>query len=169
MILITTSRKPGRRTRSFCKDLQRALPGSKYVNRGKGSVWDIVERALSQGFFRVLIVGETKGNPSIIRSIEVGREPRWGIQVYISGVKLCREIGCSENTGDFVVVRGDMFEEPLRKVFEYPVQEGEPVILEERGTVARFLYGDETVGPVFRVRGWDEVPARLRQQSSLKR
>ena len=169
MILITTSRKPGRRTRSFCKDLAKALPYSKYVNRGKGNVWDMVELALSQGFFRVLVVGETKGNPSIIRTIEVGDTPRWGIQLYITGVRLCREIGCSDHEGDHIVVDSQNYQEVLDKVFGYPVREGEPIVLEERGTLARFVYEGSVVGPVFRVRGWDPVPQGLKRQSTLKR
>ena len=168
MILITTSRKPGRRTRSFCKDLSKVLPFSKYVNRGKGNIWDIVELALAQGFFRVLVVGETKGNPSIIRSIEVGKEPRWGIQLYITGVKLCREIGCEPHDGDYIEVRSETYQDPLEKIFGYPVREGEPVVLEEKGTLARFLFDESVVGPIFRVRGWDEIPGALRRQSSLK-
>jgi len=168
MILITTSRKPGRRTRSFCKDLQRALPHSKYVNRGKGSVWDIVELAFRQGFLRVLIVGETKGNPSLIRSIEVFREPRWGLQIYISGVKLCREVGCEKSEGESLVVEGDLYHEPLRKVFQYPI-EGEAVVLREIKGRASFVYEGANVGPLFTVRGWDEIPAKLKAQSTLKK
>ena len=168
MILITTSRKPGRRTRSFCKDLSKALPGSKYVNRGKGNIWDMVEFALAQGYFRLLVVGETKGNPSIIRTIEVEGEPRWGIQLYITGVRLCREIGCSSHDGDFVRIESENYQEALQKVFSYPLEEGDPVVLEERGTVARFLFEGETVGPLFRVKGWGEIPSALRRQSSLK-
>ncbi len=167
MILITTSRKPGRRTRSFCKDLQRALPFSKYVNRGKGNVADMVDLAYRQGFSRLLIVGETKGNPSIIRSIEVGRTPRWGIELYITGVRLCREIGCEENGGDYIEVSGDVYEEPLKKIFEYPVKEGEEVLLKEERTLVRFLYNGDTVGPVFRVRGWNEIPEKLKRQAKM--
>ncbi|NPA86906.1 MAG: hypothetical protein GXO00_02770 [Candidatus Diapherotrites archaeon] len=168
MILITSSRKPGRITRSFCKDLQRALPGSKYFNRGKGSIADIVDLAYRQGFQRVLIVGETKGNPSLIRSIIVGKNPRWDVQLYISGVKLCRELGCGKNDGDYVKVEGEVYGDVLQRIFGYPVEEGEPVILKEEKTMVRFLFEGENVGPSFRVRGWDEVPQRLKQQSSLK-
>lgn len=168
MILITTSRKPGRRTRSFCKDLQRALPFSKYVNRGKGSIWNIVELAFRQGYFRVLIVGETKGNPSLIRSIEVFDEPRWGLQIYISGVKLCREVGCENNDGEVIRVEADLFAEPLKKIFEYPV-EGEHVILKEQKGNVSFLYEGNNVGPIFRVRGWDPIPEKLKIQSTLKK
>ncbi len=168
MILITTSRKPGRRTRSFSRDLARAIPGARYVTRGKGSIMDIVELAFAQGFFRVLIVGETKGNPSIIRGIEVSREPSWSIELYITGVRLCREINCSSHEGDFLLVEGETYHSPLKQLFETPIKEGEPVILKEEKTLAKFMYNGNIVGPLFRVRGWNQIPTRLRQQSSLK-
>ncbi len=127
----------------------------------------MVDLAYRQGFFRLLIVGETKGNPSIIRSIEVWKVPRWGIELYITGVQLCREIGCGENEGDYVRVSGEIYEEPLRKIFEYPVNEGEEVLLREEKTLVHFLYEDKVVGPVFRIRGWNEIPEKLKRQAKM--
>ncbi len=167
MILITTSRKPGRRTRSFAKDLQKALPQSKYVNRGKGNIYSIAERAEREGYTRILIVGETKGNPSIIRVVQL-YPPRWDIQIYISLIKLCREVGCKKNYGDYVEVKGDLYNSVLKKTFGYTIEEGHPVILKEEKGLVTFTYDSHNVGPVFRVKGWDPIPSRLRQQSTLK-
>ena len=164
MILITTSRKPGRKTRTFSRDLQRALPNSLYINRGKGSIEDIVELALAQGFMRILIVGETKGNPSLIRTLELEGEPRWGIQIYINPIKFCRDLPCGGNEGDFLRVESEKFGDVLNRVFGYPVQEGEPVVLREEKSIVEFLYDGKPVGPVFRLRGWDEIPQGLKKQ-----
>jgi U3 small nucleolar ribonucleoprotein protein IMP4 len=64
-MLITTSRKPSGRTRSFCQDLGHVL-NAKYVNRGKMSFRDVLIKAASLGFQEIAIVSQIKGNPSKI-------------------------------------------------------------------------------------------------------
>ena len=64
-MLITTSRKPSGRTRSFCQDLGHVL-NAKYVNRGKMSFRDVLIKATSLGFQEIAIVSQIKGNPSKI-------------------------------------------------------------------------------------------------------
>lgn len=59
-MILTTSRKPSRRTRSFAKALAR-FANWRYVNRGKMGLKDIVE--ISKDF---VIVSETKANPSFL-------------------------------------------------------------------------------------------------------
>ena len=91
--LITTSRRPTRRTRSFCKDLQRALPRAIKVNRGKMSLSDVALRALELGADRVVLVSVFKGNPGRIRFFSVSRESFVELPptINIAGVKLVRE------------------------------------------------------------------------------
>lgn len=60
-MIVTTSRKPGRKTRSFVKLLS-AYMNWNYVSRGKKSLNDLF--SLSP---EVAIVEEVKGNPSILR------------------------------------------------------------------------------------------------------
>lgn len=64
-MLITTSRKPSGRTRSFCQSLSHAL-NAKYANRGKMSFRDVLVKAASSGFQKIAIVSQIKGNPSRI-------------------------------------------------------------------------------------------------------
>lgn len=64
-MLITTSRKPSQRTRSFCKSLNRVLK-SEYTNRGKMSIRDVLLKSSESGFNKTAIISETKGNPSKI-------------------------------------------------------------------------------------------------------
>ena len=40
MMLITTSHRPTRRTRSFGHDLEKVLPNSLYLTRGKKTIQD---------------------------------------------------------------------------------------------------------------------------------
>ena len=62
-MLITTSRKPSAKTRTFCQSLSRAL-NAEYINRGKMSFRDVLIK--SSEFKRFAIISQMKGNPSRI-------------------------------------------------------------------------------------------------------
>jgi U3 small nucleolar ribonucleoprotein protein IMP4 len=64
-MLITTSRKPSQRTRSFCKSLDRVI-NSEYTNRGKMSLRNVLLKSSQLGFDKTAVISETKGNPSKI-------------------------------------------------------------------------------------------------------
>jgi len=92
MILITTSRRPTRLVRTLCKEFTYAVPSLKKVNRGKMSLYDVGEKAISMGADKVLIIDRWKGCPGRMRFFEV----KEGIsqippQLYIRGVKLRRD------------------------------------------------------------------------------
>jgi len=59
---ITTSRNVSRSTKVFAYNLANFL-NSVYENRGKKSIDDVMARAESLGFNRIIIVSEQKGNP----------------------------------------------------------------------------------------------------------
>ncbi|MBW9221358.1 ribosomal biogenesis protein [Methanothermococcus sp. SCGC AD-155-M21] len=61
MIVITTSRKPSQRTRSFVNDLARVLSG-KVLTRGKTSLREILNN-----YPKIILIGEYKGNPGKIK------------------------------------------------------------------------------------------------------
>ena len=64
-MLITTSRKPSNRTRSFCQSLGHVL-NSEYINRGKMSFRDVLIKGSELGFPKTAIISQIKGNPSKI-------------------------------------------------------------------------------------------------------
>ncbi|AEA48108.1 rRNA maturation protein [Archaeoglobus veneficus] len=66
-MILTTSRKPGRKTRRLAKVLARFM-GWRYVQRGKLSLDELSE------FSDFAIVQEIKGNPAILRVFRRGRE-----------------------------------------------------------------------------------------------
>lgn len=66
-MLITTSRRPSRRTRTLAKELSRVVPGSIKINRGKMSLNDIKMFMIKKGFSKLLIIETRKGNPSILQ------------------------------------------------------------------------------------------------------
>ena len=94
MIIITTSRRPTRRIRTFCNDLARCIPNSMRINRGKLSREGLAEKAYELEADRVIIVDRWKGGPGKIELFNV-RETLIGVPplIYIRGIKLQREMG----------------------------------------------------------------------------
>ena len=82
MILITTSRKPCVRTRRFCKDLQKALPGSHYATRGKSNLRETLKEE------KTIYVTDRKGNPG---RFEVYHRGNRLLSISIRGVRLSDE------------------------------------------------------------------------------
>lgn len=68
MYVITTSRKPGRKTRRFAKVIARFF-NWRYVRRGKMGIQDL--QALSDNFW---IISEVKGNPALLTLYKKGEE-----------------------------------------------------------------------------------------------
>ncbi|NPA47781.1 MAG: ribosomal biogenesis protein [Thermococci archaeon] len=94
MMLITTSHRPTRRTRSFGHDLERVFPGSLYMTRGKKTIKQLLMEAYDRNYSRLLVINVWKGNPLKLTFIRVDPE-EWGYlgYVYLHGIKLQREIG----------------------------------------------------------------------------
>lgn len=73
-LLITTSRRPSRRTRTFAKELNMVLPGSIRLNRGKASLYEIKNTMIKKGLNKLLIIDTRKGNPSRINFLTLSLE-----------------------------------------------------------------------------------------------
>jgi len=92
--VITTSRKPSQRTRSFIRDLVRVIPWSFHFTRGSCSLRDLAAELASLGINRLMIIHEKKGNPSLAKFYKlvdnslVERDYR----VRIKGIALTREL-----------------------------------------------------------------------------
>jgi len=69
--LLTTSRNPTPRIRTFCRDLARVMPNIAYVNRGKMSNDDVAEKAIECGADRVMINDRGQGGLGILRLFTV--------------------------------------------------------------------------------------------------
>ncbi len=87
MILIVSSRKPSRRTRSFCKDLRASIPRAIYITRGKRSLDEFFKEMDEKD--RLIHVSEIKGNPS--RLVIYDKEKNPLLAIFIKGVRLIRE------------------------------------------------------------------------------
>ncbi len=98
-LIITTSREPSRRTRSFIKDLVKAIPNSLKLNRGKATYEDLARIALNKNAYGVLMTLEMKGNPSALSFWSLNRETNTLVKrvlIQIKSVKLLREIPGSQ-------------------------------------------------------------------------
>jgi U3 small nucleolar ribonucleoprotein protein IMP4 len=73
-LLITTSRRPSRRTRTFVKELNRVLPGSFKINRGKLGLNEIRDLMIKRGINKLLVVDTRKGNPSKLTFLSLSPE-----------------------------------------------------------------------------------------------
>ncbi len=76
MIVITTSRDPSQRTRSFCKVISRFM-NWRYVQRGKTGIGELFEEHPD-----LIIVREIKGNPAFMDFFKNGKKiSTWRINV----------------------------------------------------------------------------------------
>jgi len=93
VILLTTSRRPTRRIRTFCRELARSIPNIVRINRGKLSLDGIGEKALEFNADRVVIVDRWRGGPGKIELFQIGPEGLIPVSplMYIRGIRLQRE------------------------------------------------------------------------------
>ncbi|MCY0867911.1 MAG: ribosomal biogenesis protein [Desulfurococcus sp.] len=96
MLLISTSHRPSQRTRSFTKDLASLIPYSARITRGKMRLSDLAAEAYRRGLQYILIVCESRGNPSqlLVYRIEAStglfQVSRYAV-IKLKGVRLSRE------------------------------------------------------------------------------
>lgn len=92
-ILLTTSRRPTSRIRSFCHDFAGSLPNIIRINRGKLNLDGIIEKALEIDADRAIIVDRWKGGSGKIHLLamkETELNPA-SLLIFIKGLKLRRE------------------------------------------------------------------------------
>ena len=85
-MLISTSRKPSQKTRSFCKNLSHALDFT-YVNRGKMNMRDLFLKSSGLNYDSTIMVYEIKGNPSKITFFSNNGNERLAILVSVNTAK----------------------------------------------------------------------------------
>jgi U3 small nucleolar ribonucleoprotein protein IMP4 len=92
-MLLTTSRRPTGRIRTFCKDLANSIPEVTRVNRGKMSLDGVAEKAVMLEADRVVVVDRWHGGPGKINLFQVsstGLKPVAPLML-IGGIRLRRE------------------------------------------------------------------------------
>jgi U3 small nucleolar ribonucleoprotein protein IMP4 len=82
-VILTTSRKPSRRTRSLAKALARFM-NWRYVTRGKLSLEDLYSMLGKNEY--LVIIHEVKGNPAILRVIHPEKGELLRIRFNVSNI-----------------------------------------------------------------------------------
>jgi U3 small nucleolar ribonucleoprotein protein IMP4 len=92
-MLLTTSRRPTGRIRTFCRDLANSIPDVIRVNRGKMSLDGVAEKAIELEADRVVVVDRWHGGPgklNLFQASSKGLKPIPPLML-ISGIRLRRE------------------------------------------------------------------------------
>lgn len=181
MFLVTTSRRPSRRTRSFLKDLVSILPDSRRLNRGKLSLRGLLAEAVVHNCKRIVIVNTFKGNPGSIDFYEVkissledisSNELRFMGRIILKGVSLSNELNYSRCVGKRILKIDDsecssklcleareLLVEALVKASsnheKQSQSEGIVLIIRDRGDYIELSFktdSDKICGPVIRIR-----------------
>lgn len=92
-ILLTTSRNPTDKMRTFCNDLAGMLPNALRVNRGKMSSEQLAEKALENGAEHVIVVNRWQVGPGTINFIRIGQSGLISIPpiIRVGDIKLRRD------------------------------------------------------------------------------
>jgi len=128
MILLTTSRRPTRRIRTFTHDLASVIPGTTRINRGKLSLEEVAEEAAWRGLEKVIVVDRWKGGPGRIRLFKVGEAGLVEVnpRIYVRGIKLRREFGAKRRRS-------------ARSLFLRGPEDGEPDVRRLLRALSEFL------------------------------
>lgn len=115
-MLITTSRKPSSRTRSFCQDMSHVL-NAKYVNRGKMSFREVLLKSATLGFQETAVVSQIKGNPSKIEIYNESGDLLLFLKITVSLLNLKGKIN-----SDAISIRCEIEElkDPLMDILKIP-------------------------------------------------
>ncbi|MEM4699811.1 MAG: hypothetical protein QXT74_02535 [Candidatus Nezhaarchaeales archaeon] len=169
-ILITTSHRPTRRVRSFCKELSAVLPGSVYVNRGKKCLSEVMLEASARGMSHSLIVNVRKGNPGRL-DLYRAEDGKLVASIVCLGTKLAREMGVApqrmKRAAVAVEAEGDLelLGRVMAEALSLPLVKGRPspseyasamIISPRRGYLGAInflsLSSHKPVGPLIRVK-----------------
>lgn len=103
-IVISTSRKPSQITRRFVQFLKHYF-NAVYINRGKSSFTKIVNQAKQYDDSLLLIITETKGNPSSINIYDLDKDsenPLKSIYINVSLPKVNDKVNTNSNEIIFI-------------------------------------------------------------------
>ena len=106
MILLTTSRRPTGRIRTFCRDLANSIPDAVRINRGKMSLDGVAEKAIEVEADKVVVVDRWQGGPGRISLYRLGSSGLYFVPplMLIKGIRLRREFKNVKKRGQSSVI-----------------------------------------------------------------
>jgi len=170
MILISTSRRPSTRTRSFVKELLGVIPLSFQVTRGKKSIEELKDVAILKDCRRLMIVESKDGNPSTLSFMYVDKNDWKWIGIANISVSLRRELKINININSFdedlpLSIKGNKDEsfDFIKDMFFCQNYEGdeEGSVLLWDGIAINFMREDisnNLIGPKINVSKWMRLP-----------
>ena len=169
MILISTSRRPSTRTRSFVKELLGVIPLSFQVTRGKKSIEELNDIAVLKGSRRLMIVESKDGNPSALSFMYTDKKDWKWLGVIDINVSLRREMKINHKLESFdddlpLLIKGEKEEslDFIKEMFfceDYDLNLEGPILLWNGGFI-NFLRDDVSdfpIGPKINVLKWKRL------------
>lgn len=170
MIILTTSRNPAPRVRSFIRDLSHVLKGSRLIARGKMNLPSLEEAASEMKADKLIIASRWHGGPGKLelKSFSEGEMRTVPPLIYLSHVKLRKEYATrGRRTVECVTLEDEenhqlrMIGESLSRFLDLPIAKRE-----RAGTSLHFKRGPDgrvtaavtdlrsriEVGPAFTIR-----------------
>jgi len=169
MMLISTSRRPSTRTRSFVKELLGVIPLSFQVTRGKKSIEELKDIAVLKGCRRLMIVESRDGNPSALSFMHIDKKDWKWLGVMDITVSLRREMKITHKLDSFdddlpLFIKGEKGEsfDFVKEMFFGMDYDGgvEAPILLWNGEFINFLRDDVSsipIGPKINVLKWKRL------------
>ena len=169
MMLISTSRRPSTRTRSFVKELLGVIPLSFQVTRGKKSIEELKDIAVLKGCRRLMIVESKDGNPSALSFMYIDKKDWKWLGVIDINVSLRREMKITHKLASFdddlpLLIKGEKDEsfDFVKEMFfctDYDENLEGPFLLWNGGFI-NFLRDDVAgvpIGPKINVLKWKRL------------
>jgi U3 small nucleolar ribonucleoprotein protein IMP4 len=93
VILLTTSRRPTKRIRTFCHDFVLSVPNIIRINRGKLNLDGITEKAVELNANRIVVIDRWKAGPGKVKLFRIEHNGLISCPplMHVSGVRLRRE------------------------------------------------------------------------------
>ncbi len=152
-ILFTTSRKPSKRTRAFARDLCKCIPYAKFYSRGKANIEKLVSIAKKEALDFIVMVLESKGNPSMLRVIKLANTTwNYAYEIKIKLHKLRKEFTKEKFFVKEIKLEiknkeiGNLFKE--LNILSYKEAD---FILKEKKKVISLFYKNKEIGPRFEI------------------
>jgi len=147
-LYVTTSRKPGLKTKAFARELAKSFPSAHYFSRGKKPIKAVVGDAEYQGQKAVVIVQEKHGNPVSWQGLGIKHgEWQYSFQARVKVLKLRKELSKAKHAFEDLEVK--VKDKDLKKLFKLLGVESEESanqLREEKKVFSFYSQGNE-LGP----------------------
>ena len=155
-LYVTTSRKPGLKTKAFARELAKSFPQAHYFSRGKKPIKAVVGDAEYQGEKAIVIVMEKHGNPVSWQGLSIKKgEWQYSFQARIKVLKLRKELSRAKHAfEDLKVDVKDKDVKKLLKLLGIESEESSNEMKEEKKVFSFHSQGKE-IGPRLKLEAID--------------